>query len=89
MILILDAINLPYSNKSSKCADEKLQPCETQKVMYGKEYTKEQLQHYEDCDNSVEYSRLNNPPCNLRGTGYNIGFAKIHKKKFLTIQMEF
>ena len=59
------------TRKSSKCASEKLQPCETQKVMYGKKCTKEQLQHYEDCDNSVEYCRLNNPPCTLRGTGWN------------------
>jgi len=59
------------TRKASKCASERVQPCGTNQVMYGKECTDESLKHYKDCENGVEYTRLSNPSCTLRGTGWN------------------
>ena len=59
------------TRKSSKCADKKVQPCGTNEVMWGQACVSESLSHQKDCDMNTTHCRLNNPPCTLRGTGWN------------------
>ncbi len=56
---------------NSRCPTEKYTPCDSSKVVYGKECVTEGLKHENDCDNWVENTRLSNPSCNLRCTGWN------------------
>ena len=60
-----------YTRKNSRCPTEKYNPCEDDKVVYGKSCVSEGLKHTSDCNNWVENTRLSNPSCNLRGTGWN------------------
>tara|TARA_B100000085_G_C18398901_1_gene453679 strand:- start:255 stop:788 length:534 start_codon:yes stop_codon:yes gene_type:complete len=59
------------TRKNSRCPSDKYNPCEGDKVVYGKECVSEGLKHTPDCNNWVENTRLSNPSCNLRGTGWN------------------
>ena len=58
------------SEKSSgkrKCPTKKFVPSN-----YNEEFVNNGLEHYDDCQNFVgESTRLSNPPCTLRGTGWN------------------
>ena len=67
----VDSELLGITRKNSKCASQKMKPCKTNEVNFGLECVKENLTHRKNCGNkAVEHCRLTNPPCTLRGTGW-------------------
>ena len=67
-LIDVDSELMNLTRSASNCPSKKYVPDGSQ---CGKVNKEEQLQHGKDCFFTVEDTRISNPACNLRGTGWN------------------
>ena len=66
----VDSELLGITRKLSRCSQNKFQPC-GDRIQFGYECEDEEITNWPDCFVPREDTRLSNPPCTLRGTGWN------------------
>ena len=70
-LIDVDSELMNLTRRATNCPSKKYIPDGSQCGLTNANNLKNNLEHGEECDLSVEDTRLSNPACNLRGTGWN------------------